>query len=229
MSEIESAIIQEDFPQAKKLSQDYLSAHADEPLAIEARYYLALSQVRLGEYKEARDIFNDIVNSNVNDTLRDKAYIGLFDSYFMEERYENAFNVGDTMLKLSPHSEFLSLIYLKMARVHLKLTHWDEAKNYLEKIIGDFPGSLETFAARQLLDEKQYFAVQVGSFIDRVRAEGLVNELKGKGEYAYIVEVADKDSNQYYRVRVGQLAKLEEAQSLRSHLSEKGYPTQIYP
>ena len=229
LSEIETAIIEEDYAQAKKLAQEYISAYTNQTSANDARYYLGLSQIHLGQYREARDVFNELMKNNPSQPLQDKASIGLLDSYFMEERYEDAFKVSQKLLKQSKRSEFLSLIYLKVARVHLKLTRWDEARDYLKRIVHDFPESLEAHLARQLLEEKQFFAVQVGSFLDRERAEKLMTELKDKGEYAYIVETSDKDHNEYYRVRVGQLAKLGDAQELRTHLSDKGYPTQIYP
>ena len=111
----------------------------------------------------------------------------------------------------------------------MKLAHWNEARKYLEKITTDFPDSMEVHVAKQLLNEKQYFAVQVGAFIERQRAEKLANELQKKGEYAYVVEMADQQERTFYRVRVGQLVLLEKAEKLKSKLSKEGYPTQIYP
>ena len=101
--------------------------------------------------------------------------------------------------------------------------------NYLSKILQQFPNSVEAQTAKQLLEEKQYFAVQVGAFRERARAEQLVSELKQKEEYAYIVETIDQQNATFYRVRVGQLAILNEAQKLHTKLAKFGYPTQIYP
>ena len=47
-----------------------------------------------------------------------------------------------------------------------------------------------------------------------VRAAEQVEELKRKGEYAYIVETVDAQKRTFFRVRVGQLAMLEEAERL---------------
>ncbi len=57
----------------------------------------------------------------------------------------------------------------------------------------------------------------------------MTSELQQKGEYAYIVETVDPQGRKFYRVRVGQLVLLDEAQKLKSKLSKAGYPTEIYP
>ena len=64
---------------------------------------------------------------------------------------------------------------------------------------------------------------------DFVKAEGLVQELKSRGEYAYIVETIDHAQKKFYRVRIGQLSTLEEAEGLKVKLAQFGYPARIYP
>ena len=103
------------------------------------------------------------------------------------------------------------------------------AKEYLQKIIKEYPDSFESRVARQLLDEKQYFTVQVGAFTEQARAERLVKELIQRKEYAYIVETKSPDGKNFFRVRVGQMTALKDAQALESKLSGLGYPTRIYP
>ena len=226
---IETAVMSQDYKKAKKLAQEFIRQGTDKKKVDEARYYLGLTYLRLGEYKEARVIFNNLKKKSHVPKLQEKVYLGLFDAFYLEEKYKDAYAAITNLLKKSPQSDSLSLIYLKAARVSLKLASWDEARKYLKKIAVKFPNSLESFSAKQLLDEKQFFAVQVGSFTDRVRAEKLVKELKRKGKYAYIVETVFKDGQKFYRVRVGQLASLSSAQKLKSQLSKEGYPTSIYP
>jgi len=229
LKDIETAIIKEEYQQAKQLAQQLLSGELADDQKNEARYYLGLCELRLGQYAQSREIFTDLAKKNADKTLRDKAHLGLFDAYYLDEQYEQAYSITQRLLEISPGSEFLSLIYLKCARASLKLAMWDEARVCLNKIIDRFPDSLEAHAAKQFLNEKQYFAVQVGSFIERKRAENLTSELQQKGEYAYIVETVDRQDRRFYRVRVGQLALLDEAQKLKSELSKAGYPTEIYP
>ena len=65
--------------------------------------------------------------------------------------------------------------------------------------------------------------------MERRLAEALVDELKQKEEYAYIIESVDSQNRKFYRVRVGQLAMLKDAQALKNRLAKSGYPAQIYP
>jgi len=229
LKDVETAIIRQDYIKASQIATQLLTSELSDGQQDEANYYLGLCDLRLGDYARARVIFSKLVKKSNDNELRDKAYLGLFDGYYLDGHYRQAHQSISRLHQLNPKSEFLSLIYLKFARAHLKLAHWDEARKYLKKITNDFPDSLEVHVARQLLNEKQYFAVQVGAFIDRKRAQTLTDELKIKGEYAYIVETIDQQNRIFYRVRVGQLVLLDKAQKLKSKLSKDGYPTQIYP
>jgi len=227
--EIETALLREEYEIAKNLAADLLNQNFDSKTSFKARYYLGLSELRLGEYPEAAETFISLMKESTEPSLRDRVYLSLCDAYFLMEEYEQAFETGQQLLRLNSKSDYLSLLYLKMAKVSLKLAHWQEAREYLNKIIHSFPDSLEVPIAQQLLDEKQYFAVQVGSFAERDRAEELVAQLREKEEYAYIIETENAQKEKFYRVRVGELASLQQAQELKVKLADQGYPTQIYP
>lgn len=229
ISDVETAIMSENYKQSKSLAAELLKSSSDNTTKQEARYYLALSAVRLEEYTEARDIFKKLSEEVRDEKLRDKAYLGLFDSYYMTEDYKEALDVINKLMKISPRSEFLSLIYLKAARSNLKLANWDEARSLLKKITAQFPDSFEYHIAYQLLEEKQFFTVQIGAFMERQHAEELLHELKQKQEYSYIVETTDRQDRKFFRVRVGQLASLDEAYKLKNKLAKQGYPASIYP
>ena len=229
IKDVESSIIQKDYAQAKQAALQLLEGGAAEEQSQELRYYVGLCDLQLGEYDQARKIFGELIREKENVPLRDKAYLGLFDVYYIDGQYKKALTTVSHVLRLSPDSEFLSLMYLKLARANLKLANWYKAREYLVKIIAEYPDSLEVHVAKQLLNEEQYFAVQIGAFLDRQRAERLALELQQTGEYAYIVETTDQDNRKFYRVRVGQLVLLGKAQKLETKLSKQGYPTLIYP
>jgi tetratricopeptide (TPR) repeat protein len=194
-----------------------------------ALYYLGLSHLSLGNYSKAREAFQQLINQRPDEQLFDKAQIGIIDSFNLSGEFQRALDLANDLLKLRPRSEFTGLIYLKMARSNLKLARWDQAKRLLNKIMIQYPDSLEYHLARQLLAEQQFFSVQIGAFLDRKRAENLIKEVKGSGEYGYIVETTDKAGEKFYRVRVGRFSQLDEAQGLNWRLSHLGYPTLIYP
>ncbi|MCR4336844.1 MAG: SPOR domain-containing protein [Candidatus Omnitrophica bacterium] len=229
-ADIQTAVLEEDFLKAKTLAEGFLSSVEEDPLIrAEAKYYLALSQLYLQAYAAARENFENLSKDDIPLAWREKALLGIVDSYYMAGDYRHALKKSREFLKSFSDSDSLGLLYLKFARANLRLARWKEAHKYLEKIVEAFPQSLEAHTAQQLLEEKQFFSVQVGSFLDQTRAEGLVNELKEQGEYAYIVETVDSEGVKFYRVRAGEFSDLHQAESLKTRLSSDGYPTMIYP
>lgn len=229
LSAVQTAIMENAYERAENEAAAFIVANPKDAQRSEAEYFLGLSQLRLEKYDAARKTFSKLIKEEPAGGVLDKAYLGLFDAYYMDEYYKEALSTAKTLLKKRPHSEFLSLIYLKLARANLKLTNWQEAKKYLHLIVVEFTNSLEYHVARQLLEEEQYFAVQVGAFLEQVRAQNLAQQLNGQGEYAYIIETKSRDGQTFYRVRVGKLTGLKDAQALETKLSSLGYPTLIYP
>ncbi len=229
LAPLETAVLQKDYQHAKMLASTLLKQGISAETADEARYYLGLSYLHLKEYSRAKALFRALAEKVKRSDLRDKVYLGLCDAYYLNEQYVKAEKSARELLKLSPDSNFLSMIYFKLARINLKLTHWDEAHAQLNKIIREFPQSMDVYAARKLLEEKKYFGVQVGSFLDRALSEKLVQDLRQKGDYAYIVETVDQQKRKFYRVRIGQLTALNKARQLKARLSRQGYPARIFP
>lgn len=229
LADVETALIEKDYAKAGDLAQSIYDNNPSRMEKDQALYYMGLSQLGLEQYSRARDSFQHLLKHSLDKKLVDKAHLGVIDSYLLDEKYSDALDEAKKLLRRNPRSEYLSLIYLKLARANLKLTRWTEAQGFLKKIIDQYPDSPETHVAQQLLEERQYFSVQLGAFLDQAHAENLIDELKQKNEYAYIVETTDKEGRKFYRVRIGQLTTLDEARELKSELSQQGYPTLIYP
>lgn len=229
LPEIETAVMNKDYTTAKELASDVIKNTNDPAQRTEAQYYYGLSQLRLGQYADARQAFQSVMDAHPSQDVYDKAALSLTEGFYMDGQYTDALETAKDLLRRSPKSSFLSLIYFKIAGADLKLMRWEDAHNFLSKIISEFPQSPEAPVAKQLLEEKQYFAVQVGSFLDKARALALIDDLKGNGQYAYVVESTGSDGQTYYRVRVGQMSSLDDAENLKKRLDKLGYPTLIYP
>ena len=229
MPDIEAAVMNKDYAQARDLASQIIKDSNNPGERTEAQYYYGLAQLRLGQYADARSAFQSVLDTHPSQDIYDKAALSLIEGFYMDGFYTDALNTGNQLLKKSPYSSFLSLIYFKIAGADLKLMRWEDANKYLTKIINEFPKSPEAAIAKQLLEEKQYFAVQVGSFLDKGRALTLIDDLKGSGQYAYVVETTASDGQKYYRVRVGQMSSLKDAEALKKSLDKLGYPTLIYP
>jgi tetratricopeptide (TPR) repeat protein len=229
LADIETAIINMDFSKAKSLAEEFLAQNPQGDMLNTARYYHGLSLLNLEKYQDARAEFDKVILSQSRGDLYDKARIGRVDSFYMSGEYEKSLSEIRELLAQRPQSNFLSLMYLKLARINLRMAEWKEARKFLQKITKEFPDSSEFHLARQLLQEKRFFAIQVGSFLDRQRAVIIMRELQKRGEYAYVVATVDKDGTQFYRVRVGRFSQLDQAESHVDKLSGLGYPTRIYP
>jgi tetratricopeptide (TPR) repeat protein len=229
LPDIEAAVMNKDYAQAKDLASQIMKDSSDPTERTEAQYYYGLAQLRLGQYADARSAFQSVMDTRPAQDVYDKAALSLIEGFYMDGFYTDALDTANQLLKKSPYSSFLSLIYFKIAGADLKLMRWEDANKYLNKIISEFPLSPEASVAKQLLEEKQYFAVQVGSFLDKGRALTLIDDLKGGGQYAYVVETTASDGQKYYRVRVGQMSSLKDAEDLKKRLDKLGYPTLIYP
>jgi tetratricopeptide (TPR) repeat protein len=229
LPDIEAAVMNKDYAQAKDLASRIIKDSHNPAQRTEAQYYYGLAQLRLGEYADARSAFQSVMSTHPSQDIYDKAALSLTEGFYLDGFYTDALNTANQLLKKSPYSSFLSLIYFKIAGADLKLMRWEDADQYLNKIINEFPESPEALVAKQLLEEKQYFAVQVGSFLNKVGAFSLIHDLKGIGQYAYVVETSTSDGQKYYRVRVGQMSSLKDAEDLKKRLDKLGYSTLIYP
>ncbi len=230
MEDIETAVMNKDYQSVQKEATDLLRHTNSSKERALAHYYIGLSQLRLGKYADSRKTFGILMQQHPDQELYDKAAVGLIEGLNMSGFYQDALKEGERYIKKNSQSSYLSVVYLKMARANLKLMRWQKANDLLNKITKDFPQSMEAPIAQGLLEEKQYFAVQVGAFEDKSRAVSLTNELKAKEFYAYIVETTMMhDNKKFYRVRVGQIASLGKAEELEKSLATLGYPTLIYP
>lgn len=229
LSDIRNAVLDGDYAQVKQLCEDFLYSDHVETERQEAFYFLGLSGLYLGHYKEARGSFKQASEPMMNKDLSDQAFLGIVSSYYLEGKYRMSLRWAHDFLRKRPDSNFLSTAYLKIARANLKLSHFRPAQRYLEKILKEFNDSLDAFVAKQLLEERAFFTVQVGAFLDADRAHRLVEELRFQGEYAFIVQTTDRHGRIFYRVRVGEVSSLSSARRTEERLAGFGYPTIIYP
>ncbi|MBF0619559.1 MAG: SPOR domain-containing protein [Candidatus Omnitrophica bacterium] len=229
LGDLQAAVLQEDYDKVASLAKELAAQKLPKADMQQVVYYMGLSQLRLGDYAKGQETFKKLIIEKPEGDLLDKASVGLIDALSMQGYYEQALREANTLLSKRPDSEMRSLFYLKAARANLKLARWSKAKDLLTKILVEYPESFEAGIAKQLLEEKQYYTVQVGAFIEKARAERLVQELIVRKEYAYLVETKMADGRTFYRVRVGQLSSLKDAQELEGKLSGLGYPTLIYP
>ena len=79
---------------------------------------------------------------------------------------------------------------------------------------------LETARADQPADE---IFLQLGYFGSEVNAINMRNDLHNKNEQAVVISAVESDSGTFYRVRLGPLLDVAEAESVQKRLLRKGY------
>lgn len=229
INDVHALFMRKDYMKTLEVAQQLAEQTQDFYERTEAYYYAGLSELWQGKYAEARGLIQKVLKGPTSPSLMEMAELSMIDTYYMEGDYQKTLRHSQNFLETHPKSDYLSAAYLKIARSQLKLGHWKEGRDVLQKILQQYPNSLERFHVEQLLAENQFFAVQVGSFQDRSAAENLVSQLQKSGEYAYIVETTSQEGKKFFRVRVGQIQQFEEAQKLEGKLAKLGYPTKIYP
>lgn len=226
---IYEAVLLEDYEKVGILSQQALSKEISEKEKQEAEYFYALSKLYQGEHQAALEIFKDLRERAKDIDLHDRTFLGIINAYYLQGQYREALRNCHGFTRTRADSDYMSTIYLRIARISLRLSHWDPARRYLQTILRKYPDSLEVFSARQLLEEKKFFTVQVGAFLNRQYADALASDLRNQGQYSYIVETRDQDGRTFYRVRVGQISSLNAAKHLKEKLSGVGLPAIVFP
>ncbi len=224
---IEELYLRSDYPAVIGESGKILSKGANQPNLDKVYFYLGLSNMKLGNLAEARNDFNILLRNFSSSKLKDRANLAIADTYFWEENYSQANNYYEK-LTADANSDILSLVFYKLSQANMKLGNWQKAKNYLEKLKNEFPGSFEASLAKDMLVTGDFFTVQVGSFMVAEKAKKLAGDLKSGGFDSYITEVSSQGKT-FYRVRVGKLSTLQEVKELEQKLAEKNYPTKIFP
>jgi rare lipoprotein A len=72
-----------------------------------------------------------------------------------------------------------------------------------------------------VMEQIQRFTIQVGSFIDEIKAQKLADQLKKEFENVYITTL-ETFTQKYHRVRIGAFETREEALSLAEKISQMG-------
>jgi cell division protein FtsN len=90
-----------------------------------------------------------------------------------------------------------------------------------EEVKKDRENSLPVAEDSKLKPQSFKYALQLGSYKSRSKAEELEKELRGKGYNAYILETSIPDKGTWYRVRVGDYEDLEQVKRMAANLQRK--------
>lgn len=190
-------------------------------------YLKARTMLKENNIQEARSIFEKILTDFRSSGFDDAAQLGLADTYFADERYEEAIGEYRKIGEKYGQSRFAAVALYKLGKSHLKLNQMEQARFYFQKLQQDYPLSFEAKLIDELDNSEFVKSVQVGCFSGYSNAEKLVDKLKAKGFDAYISE--KEGFPVFYRVRVGKFKTENEARACKVSLEKKGYKTKLCP
>ena len=176
MEELEVCILREDYAQAIKTAKEILPllSQADVP---QAEYLLGCAYLKMGEQDKARKHFQLALNKTRDGDLIRKAELATCDSYYMENKFEQAASGYTKFLRKYKNRDYKDIVKFKLAKAYLKLGEWKKAKKLLKDVAQS--SSIESDYAGRILREGQfYFTVQVGSFQSKKNASNLLKKLK---------------------------------------------------
>ncbi len=194
----------------------------------QAHYLMALSYLKLEVIPQARKHFTFILDMYPQSNRLEEVNLGLADTYFLEGDFENALTKYNDFLNKFPSSPMLSIAYLRLGQTQRKLGLWQEAKATLNKVIENFPDSLEKPQAQKELAKEFYYYIQVASFSRKLNASRTNESLAKKGYKAYI-KTATNGKGTFYRVCFGEYDNKQDAIAALDKIKKDGYEAKILP
>ena len=193
----------------------------------EILYLMGLSYIKTGDFSKARKAFGDILDKK-GDELRQDAYIGIADSYFIEKNYDKAIKSYESILNMYPKSDRLSSVYYNLAGCYKAKNNNSKANLYLDKVKKGYDTSFESGKAEYLPTKTttRYYIVQLGAFKRLKNAKKLVKSLARKKYDSYVQKI-EKDGRTYYRVRCGKFSNEYYAKRLVRRLRKNRFSAKI--
>ncbi len=120
-----------------------------------AAYDESFILVRQGEYEQAIEKFNSYIAQCPKHESVEFAYYWLGECYYAQEKYIDAVNMFEYLLKNYKSSVKASSALYKIGRSQQELGKINEAKATYQRVIDEYPGSLEDSQARERLKDLQ--------------------------------------------------------------------------
>ncbi len=193
-------------------------------------YYLrGVSFIEMGQPNPARRSLTQLLEYYPNSKYTDAAKISLADCLIIEREPDKAAAAYEDFINSHSSSPLLSQASFKLAEAKRKAGRWGEARALHKALREKFPNSLEASLSSDIISRDEFcFTLQVGSFINGENARELMQKFINEGFVAYISETV-RLGRVYYRVRVGKLPTLQEAEALKEKLRQEGYTVRMYP
>jgi len=109
--------------------------------------------IRRGQYEESIQGFTDYLKHCGTQDMADNARFWIGESYYSMDNFRAAIDEFELLLKDYPNSEKRPGAYYKMARSYEELGRKNDARTAFQKLVDEFPGTLEAEQAKEKLKE----------------------------------------------------------------------------
>lgn len=132
--------------------QGMTAAGAASPAAGQAQYDKALAILREGRYVEAAAAFNRFLADYPGSSYADNASYWLGETYYVTRDFDQAMATFSKLVEFHPQSPKVPDTRLKIGFIHYENKDWPAARQELNVVVNDYPG---TTAARLANDRLQ--------------------------------------------------------------------------
>ena len=132
--------------------QGMATAGTTSPATEQAEYDKALAILREGRYVEAAAAFNRFLADHPGSSYADNASYWLGETYYVTRDFDRALTTFSKLVEFHPASPKVPDTRLKIGFIHYENQNWPAARQELNVVVNDYPG---TTAARLASDRLQ--------------------------------------------------------------------------
>ena len=198
----------------------------------EVYYIKGLSELKTCKFSDAKHSFETLIEKYPRSKRAVEAYTGIGDAYYLEGRYDDAAKSYKETLQKFPNDKNACILKERLDECGKKTASPAEAQdescdNGKEASATNFiPKS--NFVPKEIPrgDESAAISVQAGCFKNKRNAENMSRKLHRLG-YESFVEIPAGRGDRLYRVKVGRLSSVTDAEDLAARLKKSGYKVKV--
>ena len=124
-----------------RLLRELATRYSRTAAAAEATLRLGTLYYTVGEYDEARKVYQGYVTRNPRGRVVFAAGMGVGDAYFSQGKYDKAMETYSQLIDRFPQEALLPEAFLNLARTYVKMSKEQEAMRLYQKVAEGYPNS----------------------------------------------------------------------------------------
>jgi tetratricopeptide (TPR) repeat protein len=201
------------------------AARLDPARKPEARYWAGMSWLALGDAGQARAVFEEITSGE--SPRRSEALLGLALAWDRQRRPEKAFEILDPLSR-EAQGEAAPPVLEQTIRIADRMHRTDAANRARERLVREFPRSMEATRAGLEPARRNTTVVELGPFPSEPRAHQVAEEARRAGFTGAQVMVRPGSDRARAMVQLGEYSTADEARRAADRVRRSlGVPAQL--